>query len=588
MTVAPDTTTPRAAGAPGAPGPSAGRSGDLRRWWAARSASERVVRLLWALGIVVLLGYPLAMLGVTSLRGQDGGFTLENYAALSDPSLIRATLNSIWVGVGTVVGSLVVGIPLAWLVARTDMPGRRFVRTVTVLTFATPSFIAALGWILLLGPRAGMINTTLMDWFGLSEPPFDIFTPWGIIFVLSMFLYPLVFLPTASAFDNIDPQLEQAASGLGASRARVLRTVTLPLVTPSILGGSMLVFVTAFVIFGPVAILGGPVNFDTIPTAMLKLVAYPPRIETAAVVSVPVLAVIVVLLILQRKILGGRRFTTVGGKHGPRTLVRLGRWRPVALLFVAGVIVFSLVLPFGVLLLTSFRRALGLPLGPDNFTLSDNYQRVFDQPQITQAFTNSGVLAFAAVAFGIVFAFLAAWLVQRHRNRANAVVPASMLAPLAFPGAVIGIALIIGFARQPFGLGGGLLILLLAYASKVLPLSYAYISAGMTQIGPEPEEASRSLGAGWLTTWRRISLPLIRPTILAVALLNFVLVFRELETSIFLYTGANPTTATVLYQLASESLYQLMGALSVVIIAINLVIVLVATRWLGTDNTPSA
>lgn len=580
---APVSTLTRSGGEPPAEEPPS----RMRRWASAASPVERTTKVFWALGIVVLLAYPLGMLAVISVRDEAGGLGLGNYSALLDPALVRATLNSIWIGTGTVVGCLLVGVPLAWLVARTDLPGRRQLRTITILTFATPSFIAALGWILLLGPRAGIINTTLMGWFGWSSPPFDIFSPWGIIFVLSMFLYPLVFLPTASALENLDPQLEQAASGLGAGTVRVLRTVTLPLVTPSILGGSMLVFVTSFVIFGPVAILGGPVNFDTIPTAMLRLLEFPPRIETAAVVSVPVLAVIAVLVVVQRRVLGGRRFTTVGGRHGPRSRVHLGRWRAPALVFVAAVITLSLILPFGVLLLTSFRKALGLPFNADNFTLLDNYRRVFAQGQVTQAFANSLLLSTLAVVFGVVFAFLAAWLVQRQRSRANALVPVSMLAPLAFPGAVIGIALIIGYARPPFGLGGGLLILFIAYASKVLPLSYAYLSAGMSQIGPEPEEASRSLGAGWVRTWRKVSLPLLRPTVLAVALLNFVLVFRELETSIFLFTGSNPTTATVLYQLASESLYQLMGALSMVIIVINLAIVLIATRWLGDHPSSS-
>lgn len=558
-----------------------GASDRMRRAMARTSWFERGSRLAWALGAVVLLAYPLALLFRQSLLDADGSVTFENYARLIDPSLVEATLNSLWIGVGSVLGSLLIGLPMAYLVSRTDLPLRRMFRTSTVLTFAAPSFIAALGWILLLGPRNGLINTGLMSLFGLEEAPFDIFTPWGIIFVLSMFLYPLVFLPTTGALDNLDPNLEQAAANLGAGRWTVLRRVTVPLVMPSMLGGAMLVFVTAFIIFGPVAILGAPVGFDTIPTALLKLMSFPPQIEVAAILSVPVLVVIAALLVIQRRMLGGRRFTVVGGKHGPRTTVRLGRWKPVAVLFCVGVLVVSLVLPFGMLLLTSFRKALGLPLTWSNLVLSDNYIRVFRQPQIVDAFRNSFVLAVGAVAFGVLFAVLAAWLVQRTRAPSNAIVGPTMLSPLAFPGAIMGIALIIAYARQPFALGGTLIILFVAYASRVLPLSYAYISAGMMQIGPEAEEASRSLGASWWRTWRRITLPLLRNSIIAVALLNFVLVFRELETSIFLYTGANPTTSTVLFNLASESLFQLMGAMSVVILVINIGVVIVATRWLN-------
>jgi iron(III) transport system permease protein len=156
-----------------------------------------------------------------------------------------------------------------------------------------------------------------------------------------------------------------------------------------------------------------------------------------------------------------------------------------------------------------------------------------------------------------------------------------MAAPLAFPGAILGIGIIIAYAGVPFGLGGTLLILLIGYIGNALPLTYAYVHAGMGQIGPEVEEASRSLGAPWLRTTTRVTVPLLRPSLLAAALLNFVLLFRELELSVFLYTGANPTIATVLYGFANESRYQLAGALSVVVLTINIGVTMLAVRLLG-------
>ncbi len=551
---------------------------------------ERGARLTWVLALGVLMGYPMVELFRRSVVDEDGAFTLEYYGSLlRDPELGGATLNSRWIGAGTVVGSLLIAMPLAYLVSRTDLPATRFFATSAVLTFAAPSFIAALGWILLLGQN-GLINTTLMAVFGLEEPPFDIFTPWGIIFVLSTFLHPLVFLPVSAALNNVDPALEQAAASFGASRARVLRKVTLPLVLPATVGGSILVFVTSFVIFGPVAILGAPVGFQTIPMVLLRLISAPPRIETAAVMSVPVLLVIALALLLRRRLVGSRRFTVLGGKPGARPVVPLGRARLPAALFATAVFVVTLVLPFGILALTSFRRAIGLPLGPDNLVLFDNYQRVLDNPQIVEAFANSFLLSVGAVLIGLALALLASWLVQRTRGRSNAVIAPVMLSPLAFPGAVFGIGMIIAFARPPLALGGTLGILLLAYTVQALPLAFTYINAAMSQIGPELEEASRSLGAGWTTTWRRITLPLLRPSVVAVSLITFVLLFRELEMSVFLYTGANPTTATVLYELAGESLFQLAGALSVVILAVNITVVLIAVRLLGADGaaTPTA
>ncbi|MGY5882678.1 ABC transporter permease [Modestobacter lacusdianchii] len=567
---------------PGATAPPRRRSPGQRRG----TGFERAMRWVWVLAIVALIGYPIAQVFGQSFVADDGGFTLGNYGLLvSEPRLVEAVLNSLWIAVGTVVGSLLLGLPVAWFAVRTDLPFRRFFRGTAVLTFAAPSFIAALGWILLLGPRNGLLNTTLMSLFGLESAPFDIFSPWGIIFVLSLFLYPLVFLPVSAALEGIDPALEHAAASLGASRLRVLRTVTFPVIAPALIAGSILVFVSAAVIFGPVAILGAPTGFQTIPTVLLSLMQFPPRIEAAAVISVPILVIIAALLLVQRRLVGGRKFTVIGGKPGRQEVTRLGpAARAAGLAFCSLVVVLSIVLPFGILLATSFREALGRPFGADNFTLTGNYEQVFSQPLITAAMGNSLLLALAATVIALALALLASWLVHRTRARSNAVIAPAMAAPLAFPGAVLGIGLIIAYAAPPFGLGGSMSILLIAYAGSALPLTFAYVHAGMGQIGAEVEEASRSLGASWARTWRRITVPLLRPSLLAAGLLNFVLLFRELEMSVFLYTGANPTIATVLYNLSNESLYQRVGALSVVILLINIVVAVIAMRLL--DRRP--
>lgn len=543
------------------------------------SASARTVRIVVLAALILILAYPMGSLFWITVRDKgSGGFTLANYAVLTDPVLVKATLNSLWVATGTTVMCVVIAVPMAWLAARTDLPGRRFLRNMAVLTFATPSFIAALGWVLLLGPRSGTINKFFMDNLGFEGPIFNIYSPWGIIFVLTMFLYPLVFLSLEAALENMDPQLEQAAAGLGSKSLRVFRTVTLPLATPAMLGGAFLVFVTSFTAFGVVGILGSPVGFDTIPTAVLKLLSFPPRLETAAVLALPVLVLIIGLLLIQNKLLGGRKFTTVGGKHGPRAVVTLGRWRLPAVLFVLLVLFVSLVLPFGSLLVVSFKRSVGLPFTADNMTFTENYARIFADNTFGVSVLNSTLLAVSAVVTGVVLAFLAAWLVHRHPSKSNGAVGVGMYAPLAITGATMGIALIIAYKGSPFSLGS-ITLLFLAYVGNVLPLTYMYIHSAMAQVGSELEEASRSLGAGSLRTWRKVSVPLLKPAVIAAALLNFVLLFRELETSIFLYDGSNSTIAVLLYSYSSQALYQRMGALAIVVLAVNSVIVILAVRW---------
>ncbi|MGV9862970.1 ABC transporter permease [Rhodococcus koreensis] len=550
-----------------------------------RSRFERIARLVWALVMVVLVAYPVTRIISQSLSSEDGTSLFANYSILfEDDRIAVAILHSLWIAVGTMIGALSIALPMSWLLVRSDLPGRRVFRSVAVLTFAAPSFIAALGWVLLLGPRNGLLNTGIQNLFGLEEPPFNIFGPWGIIFVLSLFLYPLILMPVSAALEGIDPSLEHAASTLGASRFKVLRTVTFPIVLPAVVAGSILTFVTSVVVFGPVAVLGGPAGFDTVPTVLLQMLKFPPRIELAAVIAVPIIVMLAGLLFIQHKILGSRKFVVIGGKPGQQAPTRLGVWKLPAFGFATLVLLLSLVLPFGILVLTSFRRAVGRPMGMDNFTWTENYVRVFSQPGIVAAFVNSIVLALAATVAAMVVAILASWLKQRTTSTTNAGIPAAMASPLAFPGAIFAIGIIIAYAGRPVALGGTLAILAIAYIAHALPLTFSYVDAGMGQIGAEMEEASRSLGAGWFRTCWRVTIPLLKPSLLAAGLLNVVILLRELEMSVFLFTGSNPTIATVLYGLANDSLYQQVGAVAVVVLAINLVIALTAVKLMNTNK----
>ncbi|MBO0851261.1 MAG: iron ABC transporter permease, partial [Pseudonocardia sp.] len=310
---------------------------------------ESVLPWLWTAAALFIVAVPVGGLVWRSLWVTDtGGIGLDNYITIAtQPGIWQAVLNSVWVGLATTAASLLIGVPFAFLVSRTDIPGRRLFRAVAVLTFAAPSFIAALGWILLLGPRGGFLNEYVFAPLGL--PRLSIFGAGGIVLVLTFFLYPLVFLPVTDALDNMDPRLEEAADSLGATRWHTLRSVTLPLVVPPMFSGSLIVFISSFIIFGPVALLGDPVGFETIPTALLKLMAFPPRIELAAVLGLPVLIVIGGLLILQRRIYGRRRYTTLAGQPGRRRITTLGAWRWPAWLFGIAITMVSLVLPFGVL-----------------------------------------------------------------------------------------------------------------------------------------------------------------------------------------------------------------------------------------------
>lgn len=551
----------------------------------ARPARADAVKLVVLTGLLaataLLVVYPLGRLAGESLRG-PAGWTLAYYREfLADPDLREVVRNTVWVAAAATAGSVLIGVPMGWAVARTDMPFRGAVRTLSALTLASPSFLGALAWVLLLGPRAGKLNRLLVDWLGLARAPFDIFSPWGIVFVLTLFSYPLVFLPVAAALERMDASLEDASRVLGARGARTLVEITLPLVLPTILAGAILVFVEAMVIFGPVAVLGAPVQFHTLATKMLTLMRLPPRLELAAVMTLPIVVTLAGLLAFQRLVLGRRRFTVTVGKAEARRVARLGwgRW-PVAAGCLA-VIGLAVVLPYGTLLLVSLQRSLGRPFGPGNFAGFGNYRYLLDQSAVTRALVHSLVLSAAAVLAALTLGILAAWLVERARTRARGLLGLLMLTPFAVPGAALGVALVLAFGGPPFALAGTLAILWVAYVVRSLPVTFAYARSALLQVSPDLEEAARTLGGSWLRSLADVTVPLIRGGVLAAAVVQFVLLFRELGTSVFLYTGGNEVTAVVIYDFAQEAQFTLVAAFSVIVAAVNLGVVALVRRWVG-------
>lgn len=538
--------------------------------------------LFTALGLLVI--YPVGHLVAMSLSG-PAGLTLTHYIAfLTRPDLLEALVNSFTIAFGTTLGSIVIGVPMAWAVARTTMPFRGVVRNMTFLTFASPSFLGALAWILLLGPHTGKLNLWLQQILNLEKPPFNIFSPYGIIFVLIMFSYPLVFMPTVAALENMGGSLVEAARILGASRWRTARDITVPLVVPAILSGAILVFIEGLVIFGAVAVLGMPILYFTLSTKMYTLLKFPPRLELAAVMAFPIILSMAGLLLLQRVYLGRRQFHVTTGKAQQLKPQDLGVWRYLLAAACLAVILVSVVLPFGTLLQVSVQKTLGNPFGRDNFTLLGNFRYLLQQPAAVRALVHSFVLAIGGVLVALGLGMLASWMVERSRAPGTQLLPLLMVSPFAFTGPALGIALILGYGGPPFRLAGTLGILLLAYLIRSLPITFSYARGALAQISPELEEACRTTGGTWFHSLRDVVFPLMRNGLLAAGLVQFVLMFRELGTSVFLFTGGNEVSAVVIFDFAQEAQFSLMAAMSVIVAAVNLSVIIVARRWLSVSG----
>ena len=540
------------------------------------------VWLTAALALVVLMALPLGWLGYMSVSSETGA-TLAHYRAVfTDPHLQKALWNTVvlafWVG----LASLAIGAPMAWLTARTDLPGKRLVRALILASFVTPPFLGAFAWVMLAGPNAGLLNKLYRSVTGAADPLLNVFTMPGLIFVVSIYTFPYVFIMIANTLELIASDLEEAASILGASRVRVALTVTLPMVLPAILSGFILAVLQALALFGSPAILALPAGFHTVTTQIWALFQYPPKVEMAAAFSVPLLLATALLLTLQKRLLGRRGYAAIGGKGGRRRRIPLGSWRLPALAACLGVLACSIFLPYAILAKAAFARAWAQPLTADNLTLA-NVAFTFQQGSTRSAILNTLELGILTACVGAGLAALLAYVINRKLIPGHQALAFLTLAPVAIPGVVLAVALFVTYTRPPLLLYGSLTILFVAYLTKELPVGYAQSDATFKGVHPELEEAGRILGAGRLRVLGEITAPLARSGIIATWCFVFIGVIRELSASIILFTPNTKVISVVIFDLKEEGEFGAIAVLGLFMLLMTFAAVVVVQTLLGRD-----
>src|SRR5436190_1132599 len=286
--------------------------------------------------LVLLIVLPMSWLVYFSLTDRAGGLTLDNFVRLvTDPTFLDPLITTVILATSSAIICCAVAAPMGWLVARTDMPLRRTIRALVTASFVTPPFLGAIAWELLAAPNSGLLNQLYRSAIGDpgADPLFDIYTLPGLIFVISCYTFPYVFVLVANALDRIPGDLEDASSILGGGMWITARRVTIPLALPALLAGALVAFLQAMTLFGSPAILALPAGFHTMTTKIWSLFQYPPKAELAAAASLPLLVLTVLLLRAERAILGRRGYSIVGGKSGQPRLIRLGtlQWPALAL-----------------------------------------------------------------------------------------------------------------------------------------------------------------------------------------------------------------------------------------------------------------
>jgi iron(III) transport system permease protein len=389
--------------------------------------------------------------------------------------------------------------------------------------------------------------------------------------------FPFVYLLAASALESVDASYEESAQILGAGTWRTAMTVTLPLVAPAILSGTLLAFVNAIALFGSQAIIGVPGRIHTLPTRIYALFDYPPQHGLASALSLVFIAITVAALLLQRAYLARRSYVTLGGKGSRPQLIDLGHARWLLLGF--GVLVFAvaIVLPYGALIGTSLIKSVGLSFA-DNLTL-DHYRFVLFEYDVTRrAIVNSLILAAAAATLAVLIGGVIGWIDLRGSAPGRRLLDYIALVPLGLPGIVMAVALIQFWLTTPIPLYGTLTILLLAYVARYIPLGVRAANASLRQVDSSLEESARILGASWIMTLRRITFPLIRPGLFAGWLLVFVPAIQELSASILLFSSSSITVAVAIYNLYETGYVEPVAALAMINMATIAVAIWVANR----------
>jgi iron(III) transport system permease protein len=549
-----------------------------------RAPAVDLTAFVWLLNAAILAVLVVAPLGILVAASFEapGGVGLGNFVAAFGRAIYRGPVVNSFVYATTVgVLSVLLGAPMAWLVARTDLPGKGLVRTLTIAAFVTPSFLGATAWVILAGPNAGLVNVLYRGLTGADSPLVNIFSMPGLVFVTSLYTFPVVFIMTGAALTATPADLEDAARIAGAGRWEVLRDVTLPLAVPALAGSFILVFLETLVLFGAPAMLALPARFHVMTTQLWAFFQYPPQMEVAAAYAMPLLVCAAGLLLAQRRLLGRRTFTTVGGRAAAPRPVRLGAWRWPAVAGCAMVLACSIVLPYFALLRAALAKAWGLGWTWQNLTLRNFQYVLFEFEPTRSAIVNTLVLGVVTATLAALLMAGIAYAAQRRLMPGARALTFLATAPLAIPGIVLSIGLFRAYSQPPLLLYGTIWIIFVAYLTKYLPVAYTACHAAMANVHPELEDAARILGANRLVAVKDVTVPLLGAGLVSAWLLVFLPSLRELSSSILLFTSRSRVVSVVIYTLYEEGLWEAVSSLGVLLLLITLVIVAIGQRFLG-------
>lgn len=547
--------------------------------------------LLILLAIVVYLTLiPLIMVLYGTFRdgppGTDAAFTLMNYArAYGDLGILKLAMNTMVFAVGGAIVSFVCGSFLAWVTERTDTPLKGMIYWLALLPFVIPGILTTIAWVLLLSPKIGWINRLLIEQGGFSNAPFNLYSMVGMIWVFGIDNITLPFFLMAASFRSMDPALEEAGRASGMSGLSTFWHVNLKLMIPTIFAVLLLLVVRGIETFEVPAVIGLPAEVKVYASEIfLALRMYqPPDYNLAGAYSTFYLLVASVGVGLYLKATSAsEKYATITGKgYRPRTQ-RLGRWRYVTLMLSLMILFVGVVLPFLVIALTS---VLPIYASPSYKLLSlltlDNYRTVLGLDLFYQSLVNNVFVGLVSATAAALLAAVVAWVVVRTKVRGRWLLDVVAFTPMAFPGIVIGLALLWMYLTLPIPIYGTVWILVIAYVTKYIPITLRACHTALLQLHPEMEEASVISGSSWLRTFARVVLPLILPGVAAGWFYVLALTFKALSLPVLLSHLGTEVLPVVIYGFYESGRFSELSALGVLLIG-GLSLVALGTRMFAT------
>ncbi|GEN57452.1 iron ABC transporter permease [Halolactibacillus alkaliphilus] len=551
--------------------------------------NDKRLRLdMWGIaGIVILvtyilfLIYPVGNILKQSFYSTSMGFTLDNFTKFFSMSYYSNTLlNSFKVSITATIFAFIIGTLLAYLFAMFDFKGKKLLRILIIIASMSAPFIGAYSWILLLG-RSGVITRFLSQFLGVQTP--DIYGFSGIVLVFTLQLFPLIFLYINGAFKNIDQSILEAAEGMGVTGIKRFMTVVLPLLMPTVLAGSLLVFMRAFSDFGTPMLIGE--GYRTFPVLIYTEFISEVGGDSAFASALAVIAIVIALSIFMLQQIVSLRFAFSMNALHPVSTKKVKGLKKFWVYVISYGIVFTAVLPQLYLVYTSFQNTSGMVF-QSGYSLN-SYREAFSR--MGNSIFNTLRIPFFAIIIVVLFAVFISYLAVRKRNTVTATIDSLSMIPYIVPGTVLGIAYLTSFNTGVGGTGflsitGTTAILVISFAVRRLPYTIRSSVAALHQISPSIEEAAQSLGSSKLNTFFRITVPMMMPGIIAGAILSWITMISELSTSILLYTVNTRTVTVAIYTEVIRGNYGIAAALSTILMIFTVLSLLLFMKVSGKDD----